>query len=396
MDYRRRDPYLRGQGREPGSQRTRPHCRAHPLEPLTMIVEPTSEKPKFVPVKTAAQRLRDVLASHRGERHVIAIRGYPDPDSIGSAMAHQYVAAQFDIECTILYFDDISHHENRALVKKLSVDMVRYSDAFELHEYQRIALVDAQIFELPPTVTRLPIVSIVDHHKMQGDIEAEFVDIREDVGATSSLYAEYLADGIAPMPDDNPTIGRLASALLYGIRSDSDDYLLAREIDYRAASFLAPHADHDLLLSISLQSVSPRTMDITQRAYANKVIADTFLLAGVGYVRDEDRDSIGQAADYLLRREGIDTVIVYGIVNNQFVDGSMRTTSDVVDPDRFLKDLFGVDAHGVAYGGGRAEKGAFKIPLGPFSQCGDRDLLWRMAQRTIEDLFFRKIGIARE
>jgi nanoRNase/pAp phosphatase (c-di-AMP/oligoRNAs hydrolase) len=137
-------------------------------------------------------------------------------------------------------------------------------------------------------------------------------------------------------------------------------------------------------------------MDITQRAYANKVIADTFLLAGVGYVRDEDRDSIGQAADYLLRREGIDTVIVYGIVNNQFVDGSMRTTSDVVDPDRFLKDLFGLDAHGVAYGGGRAEKGAFKIPLGPFSQCGDRDLLWRMAQRTIEDLFFRKIGIARE
>lgn len=361
-----------------------------------MISEPSSEKPKFVPVKTAAQRLRDVLSSHRGERHIIAIRGYPDPDSIGSAMAHQWVAAQFGIECTILYFDDISHHENRALVKKLSVDMVRYSDTFDLHEYQRMALVDAQIFELPSTVTKLPIVSIVDHHKMQGDIEAEFIDIREDVGATSSLYAEYLADNIAPMDDDNPAIGRLASALLYGIRSDSDDYLLAREIDYRAAAFLAPHADHDLLLSISLQSVSPRTMDITQRAYANKVIADTFLLAGVGYVRDEDRDSIGQAADYLLRREGIDTVIVYGIVNNQFVDGSMRTTSDVVDPDRFLKDLFGLDAHGVAYGGGRAEKGAFKIPLGPFSQCGDRDLLWRMAQRTIEDLFFRKIGIARE
>jgi nanoRNase/pAp phosphatase (c-di-AMP/oligoRNAs hydrolase) len=361
-----------------------------------MILEPSADKPKIVPVLSPAPRLRDVLASHRGERHVIAIRGYPDPDSIGSALAHQYVSQNFGIDCTILYFDDISHQENRALVKKLAVEMVRFADAFDLHEYQRIALVDAQILELPPTVTRLPVVSIVDHHKIQGDIDAEFVDIREESGSTSSLYAEYLADGLAPMDNDNPAVGRLASALLYGVRSDTDDYLLAREIDYRAAAYLAPHADHDLLLSISQQSVSPRTMDITQRAYANKVIADTFLLAGVGYVRDEDRDSIGQAADYLLRREGIDTVIVYGIVNNQFVDGSMRTTSDVVDPDRFLKDLFGLDTHGVAFGGGRAEKGAFKIPLGPFAHCGDRDLLWRMVQRTIEDLFFKKIGVARE
>ena len=43
-------------------------------------------------------------------------------------------------------------------------------------------------------------------------------------------------------------------------------------------------------------------MEITQRAYANKVIADTFLIAGAGFVQEEDRDSIGQAADYLLQR----------------------------------------------------------------------------------------------
>lgn len=363
---------------------------------MDMIVEPSPDKSKITAIKRPTERLRAVLEAHRGERHIIAIRGYPDPDSIGSAMAHAYICEQFDISAVILYFDDISHHENRALVKKLSVDMVRYSDSFALSDFHRVALVDAQVFEVPPNVARVPVVSIVDHHKLQSDVEAEFSDIREEAGSTSSLYAEYLAEGLAPMAEDNPNVGRLASALLYGIRSDTDDYLLAREIDYRAASFLAPHADHDLLLSISLQSVSPRTMDITQRAYANKVIADNFLLAGVGYVRDEDRDSIGQGADYLLRREGIDTVICYGIVNNQFVDGSLRTTSDVVDPDRFLKDLFGSDAHGVPFGGGRAEKGAFKIPLGPFAQCGDRDLLWRMVQRTIEDLFFKKIGIARD
>lgn len=359
--------------------------------------EASQEMPRIAPAsQTQSERLLKLLESHRGERHVIAIRGYPDPDSIGSAMAHSFICHQFDIEPLILYFDDISHHENRALVKKLNIEMVRYGDGADLTGFDRIALVDAQMLELPEELEQVPFISIVDHHKPQGEVHAEFVDIREDSGSASSMYAEYLAAGLATLDRENPFSGKLASALLYGIRSDTDDYLGAREIDYKAAAYLAPFADLDLLKAISMQSISPRTMEITQRAYASKVISDTYLLAGVGFVRDEDRDSIGQAADYLLKREGIDTVISYGIVNNQFVDGSLRTTSNVVDPDRFLKELFGIDNHGQAYGGGRADKGAFKITLGPFSRCGDRDLLWRMVQRTIEDIFFNKIGITRE
>jgi nanoRNase/pAp phosphatase (c-di-AMP/oligoRNAs hydrolase) len=360
-----------------------------------MSATPT-DSGRVVPMKTPAHSLRAVLEAHRGEHHAIAIRGYPDPDSIGSAMAHAHICEAFEIRSTILYFDDISHYENRALVKKLAIEMVRYSEDADLSGIQRIAVVDAQMLELPEDLARLPVVTVVDHHAPQGELTAEFSDVRDDAGSTSSIYGEYLAAGLASMDTEDPRCARLASALLYGIRSDTDDYLLARELDYRAAAFLASYADHDLLTQISLQAVSARTMEITQRAYANKVIADTYMLAGVGYVRDEDRDSIGQAADYLLRREGIDTVIVYGIVNSQFVDGSLRTTSDVVEPDRFLKELFSVDAHGVPYGGGRADKGAFKIPLGPFAHCSDRDLLWSMVQRTIEDLFFNKIGINRE
>ncbi|MCK5688535.1 DHH family phosphoesterase [Myxococcota bacterium] len=358
-------------------------------------MENASETPELIPVKTATERLSNTLAKHKGEKHIIAIRGYPDPDSIASAMAHAWLCEQADIEAIILYFDDISHHENRALVKKLAIDMVRYSTTVDLSIYDGMAIVDSQTVEMPEAFNGIPLISIVDHHKTLAEVKADFLDVREDSGSTSSIYAEYLAAGEYGLDKDHPGTGKLASALLYGIRSDTDNYLLAREIDYRAAAYLAPYADHELLLSISKQSVSPRTMEITQRAYANKVISDTYLLAAVGYVRDEDRDSIGQAADYLLRREGIDTVICYGIVNNQFVDGSLRTTSNVVEPDRFLKELFGNDDHGVPYGGGRTDKGAFKIAFGPFAKCGDRDLLWRMTQRTVEDLFFNKIGTDR-
>ena len=61
------------------------------------------------------------------------------------------------------------------------------------------------------------------------------------------------------------------------------------------------------------------------------------MFSGVGYVREEDRDGIGQCADYLLHREGIDTVIVYGVVGGEFVDGSLRTKSHTLDPDKWIK-----------------------------------------------------------
>ena len=344
----------------------------------------------------AARQFAKVFEEHRGEKHVIAIRGYPDPDSIGSAMAHQYISQHYDIESVILYFDDISHSENRALVKKLAIEMIRYSKQFDLGAYNHMAVVDAQTVELPDEIEALPMLSIVDHHKIQGDFKAEFVDIRDNAGSTCSMYSEYLQSGLAPMDSDDVDISRIASALVYGIRTDTDNYLTARELDYKAAAYLAPFADHDLLMAISTQNISPRTMEITQKAFANKVISDTYMISGVGFVRDEDRDGIGQAADYLLRREGIDTVLVYGVVNNQFIDGSMRTTSDTVDPDRFLKEAFGNDSHGIPFGGGRTEKGAFKIPLGPFAHCSDRKLLWSVVQHTIEDLFFDKLGTTRE
>jgi nanoRNase/pAp phosphatase (c-di-AMP/oligoRNAs hydrolase) len=351
--------------------------------------------PTISAVRSPAEQLLKLLDEHRGETHCIAIRGYPDPDSIGAAMAHAYLSHLHEIDATIMYFDDISHQENRALVKKLAIEMVRYSKDTAVSHFDAVVLVDTQYTELPRAFAEIPILSIVDHHKTQ-DVHAKFVDVREDSGSTCSIYAEYLEDVVGEMEQDDSAVAKMASAMLYGIRTDTDDYLFARDIDYRAAAFLAPYVDRDLLLAISRQAVSPRTMEITQKAYANKVISDTFLVSGVGFVRDEDRDGIGQAADYLLQREGIDTVLCYGIVNHDVVDGSLRTTSNVVDPDLFLRELLGADEAGRYFGGGRADKGAFKIPLGPFSRCGDRELLWKMVQRTIEDLFVSKVGTADE
>jgi len=87
------------------------------------------------------------------------------------------------------------------------------------------------------------------------------VDIRPDVGATSTLIEEYLSRvGIEPDRD-------LATALLYGIRIDTKDFTRATSIpDFEAAASLSPHADESTLERVESPSVSPETLRVLARA----------------------------------------------------------------------------------------------------------------------------------
>ena len=51
------------------------------------------------------------------------------------------------------------------------------------------------------------------------------------------------------------------------------------------------------------------------------------------------------AADFIMRREDIDTVLVYGIVEDR-IDGSLRTSRASVDPAGFMQNAFGADSEG--------------------------------------------------
>jgi nanoRNase/pAp phosphatase (c-di-AMP/oligoRNAs hydrolase) len=135
-------------------------------------------------------------------------------------------------------------------------------------------------------------------------------------------------------------------------------------------------------------------MDMIQEALENKQVFDNFIFTDVGFVRGEHRDGIPQAAEFLLRREGTDTVLVFGIVDGKRIDGSIRTRSDAVNPDTFLKKAFGLDEESHTYygGGNIKDKGGFQIPLGLLAQSHDRDSLYRMASQVVREKFLEAIG----
>jgi nanoRNase/pAp phosphatase (c-di-AMP/oligoRNAs hydrolase) len=338
-----------------------------------------------------------VLEHHRGEKILVVLTGYPDPDSIASGLAHKFLAKAFDIDTTLLCFHEVSHQENRVLVKRLEIDLQLYHEQFNLQPYSACAYLDTQKLDTPiaDKLAEKTLLSFVDHHKRLGEQPAEFVDIREDVASTCAIYTEYLRayapQGLNPGEIDQV---RLATALMHGIRSDTRDLLEATRLEFEAAAYLWACVDQALLRKISAQEMAPAVMDMIQKALERKQVLGNFIFTDVGFVRREHRDGIPQAAEFLLQREGIDTVLVFGIVDGRTVDGSLRTLSDTINPDTFLKRAFGLDEDTHTYygGGNIKDKGGFQIPLGFLSQHADRELLYRMVYELVQGKFLEVIG----
>ncbi|MEZ0227115.1 MAG: bifunctional oligoribonuclease/PAP phosphatase NrnA [Planctomycetota bacterium] len=327
----------------------------------------------------------------------MAIRGYPDPDSIASAWAHRRLAEKAGLTCDVVHFDPVSRPENRAMVNLLDLKIRKVAGPQDLAGYDAYCLVDANEARLPPGTPDLPCLTIVDHHRPSESPRAAFIDLREDVGATSTIYAEYLRLGPIGFPEDKKKARALATALAYGIRSDTEDLVRATPEDLEALSWVQSSVDLDILASLAHASITPHTMEIIETALAAGQVEGTLVFAGVGHVRDDDRDAIGQTADFLLRREGIATAIVYGVVGGDTIDGSLRTRSATFDPDDWLKETFGSDPQtGRPYGGGRRGAGGFQVPLGILTTCPNRDLLWEVVKNTIEDRIRTRLGLGVE
>jgi nanoRNase/pAp phosphatase (c-di-AMP/oligoRNAs hydrolase) len=148
------------------------------------------------------------------------------------------------------------------------------------------------------------------------------------------------------------------------------------------------------------QARSRQAMDIVREALGNRIVMEGASIAGIGYLRLKDRDAIPQAAEFLLTEENVYTAIVYGIMvgedRQESVIGSMRTTKLTIDPDEFIKDVFGKDAAGRYFGGGKQSAGAFDIPIGFLAGEGNSEYKsrkWQLYDAQIKQKLYTRLGI---
>ena len=324
-----------------------------------------------------AEALEKLLKKHSGTHQLVLLQDFPDPDALSSAWAYRLMAHAYNIQCDIYYSGTLSHQENIALVKLTNLPAKRWpanaKEAPDLSQYQGYVLIDTQgtTSHLTEKVeaAELPLLLVVDHHAPQGKLSGELLDIRPNIHATATIMTQYLQSGIIQLDRSNDHHVKCATALMHGLRSDTGRLMQASEPDFLAAAFLSKYYDAQLLSAVLQASRSRRVMDVIERSLRNRQIQNSVSIAGVGYLRYEDRDAIPQAADFLVTEENVHTAVVYGIVHDEdeekeLVVGSLRTNKITLDPDEFIKEALGQDNHGRFFGGGRSMAGGFEVPIG--------------------------------
>jgi len=303
-----------------------------------------------------AQELGELLAD--GEELTIVCHNNPDPDCLASAFALGRIALAAGIdEHHILYSGDISHQQNRAFVNLLDIDLKPFEPAAvqDRPEGALLAFVDHAV---PGSNNRVPegtpVDIVIDHHPSE-EIVAQFVDHREQVGATATILTEYVRELATEMD------AALATALLFAIRRETLGFLRgATREEYDAAGWLHEHADSALLRTLSTPSITSATVDAIAEAITNRTVRGSVLISGIG--RTSERDALPQAADYLATLEGVETAIVFGIVEDG-IQLSARSTDSRIHIGDVLDGAFS----DVGSAGGHREMAGGEVPLGIFA-----------------------------
>jgi len=326
------------------------------------------------------KKFREVIEEAKGGRIAIFTHDNPDPDAISSALALKEIAKHFGVEADIIYYGEIFHQENRAMVNILEIPLKR-GNGVSYSDYSKFALVDTSApganNSIPPDIK---VNIIIDHHPVSG-IEAEHIDVRPEAGATATIMTDYLKEL-------KLSVSRtLATALFFGIKSETEEFKKnARTSDFAAAAFLYPFVDNELIEKMEGPAISTETIDVLGTAIKNRQIFSSFLISFAGFIND--RDTLPQAADFLLKLEGISTVLVFGILKDK-VYISARNKDIRINIGDILNQAFG----DVGSAGGHAHSAGGQIPLGIFGGTSDKDALSKLITEAIKKRFLSAVGI---
>ncbi|MBZ2172085.1 phosphoesterase [Desulfovibrio sp. DS-1] len=301
----------------------------------------------FRKLETRLTHLQELF--DRAERWLIVINA--DPDAMASALALKRIMIHRVDDVAIARVNEITRPDNLAMARYLRIPMVKLTPTLAA-QFDRFAVVDSQPHH-HPAFKDLSFSLVIDHHPLVEDhpVVADFKEIRNEYGATSTIMTEYLYNlGIRP--------GKLlATALQFGIKTDTASFERAfHDVDMRAYRYLTKFADHALLSRIVRSEFRLHWLDYFSRAFISMHKLGTGQYVYVGEV--ENPDILVVIADFFMRVHEIRWAAVCGVYHDTIVvilrgDGMGR------DLGRYASLQFG----DVGSAGGHRAMARAEIPL---------------------------------
>ncbi len=280
---------------------------------------------------------------------VLAIIINADPDAMASAMALKRLFWRRVRKTYIYHINVIKRADNLAMINLLKLDQ-KYIRKLDPQKVTKFAVVDSQPSH-NDLLNKYDFDIIIDHHPFVERSTAIFLDIKEEYGATSTIMTEYLrAAGIKPSP-------RLATALFYGIKTDTDNFVRgSTPNDINAFRYLFQFINANNIKKIESSELTRKTIDNYRTAMENLVFIKDRVFIPMGNI--DNPDTLVLMADFFLKMADITWSIAAGISGKKLII-IFRNAGFRHDAGKTAQKLFG--EYGTA--GGHKSAARAEIPL---------------------------------
>ncbi len=313
--------------------------------------------PKSTSISDRVKLLMDVV----NHEDVVAIIINADPDAMASAMALKRLFWRRARKINIYHSNVIKRADNLAMINLLKLDQ-KHIRKMNPQEVTKFAIVDSQPSH-NELLSKYNYDIIIDHHPFVPQSKALFLEIKEEYGATSTIMTEYLRTaGIKPSP-------RLATALFYGIKTDTDNFVRdSTPSDLNAFRYLFQFVNVNNIKKIESSELTRKTLANYRTAMENLVFIKDRVFIPMGNVNNPD--TLVLIADFFLKMAEVTWSIAAGISGKKLII-IFRNVGFRHDAGKTAKKLFG--EYGSA--GGHKSAARAELPIGNLEKelSGDVD-----------------------
>lgn len=293
----------------------------------------------------------DRLLGEINREHVyIQTHNFPDPDAIASAYGLQRLLELRGVRATLCYKGRIDRYSTGKLVELMGIELLNVDDLVKvLTDDDEVILVDSQKGNSNIIDITGDEIICIDHHPDNDLFEYRFSDIRPEIGACSTMIAQYFFENNVPM-DRN-----IATALTYGIRIDTNNLNRGvSRLDIEMLYRMYDECDYNIISMLENSILCFEDLVAYSKAISSIEVHEDISFADTG----KDCPVIADISDFMLALKEVTFSVVYSVKDGG-IKLSVRSEGTALDAGKVI----GKALDGIGNGGGHASMAGGFVPF---------------------------------